>query len=437
MKNRNLRTKIKIGAWTAAFALAAAIGFGACTNASDSSGGNGDAGETQKYAVHFRAATPGGAITAALDDGTEINSGDTVEKGKTVTFTAKPHTMDSWHIKRRQVKSWSIAADDGSTPVHFIRGGTENSIGAQAVIDRSVTVQVEFESEFVPPAAGNIRISIAGDERVDTIASDFTDIESGKKWSDIKAAVEAALRLKSEWQDDYGIYEWRIRDENGTAINDSNSFTESTTVYAVTNYTKFKTVTVGGDTVLTGYEGKKPQGHIILPNGITKIGYNAFLNCSDLTGQLVIPEGVTLIDAGAFSGCEKLEKLILPSTLTSIGGFAFYHCKNLAGELVLHGKLTYIGQKAFTDCSNLSGELVLPASLTTLGDLAFNDCSKLTSVKILFTDIADTTKMKSEAFGYFNNMSNITQITVKTDAIKNILKGYGISESKITVASTI
>ena len=80
---------------------------------------------------------------------------------------------------------------------------------------------------------------------------------------------------------------------------------------------------------------------------------------------------------------------------------------------------------------------MLPASLTTLGDLAFNDCSKLTSVKILFTDIADTTKMKSEAFGYFNNMSNITQITVKTDAIKNILKGYGISESKITVDSTI
>lgn len=201
--------------------------------------------------------------------------------------------------------------------------------------------------------------------------------------------------------------------------------------------TNFTIKTVGGDTVLTGYEGEKPQGNIILPNGITKIGYNAFLNCSDLTGQLVIPEGVTVIDAGAFSGCEKLDKLILPSTLTSIRGFAFYQCKNLAGELVLHGNLTYIGQKAFTNCSNLSGELVLPASLTTLGDLAFNDCSKLTSVKILFTDITDTTKMKSEAFGYFNNMSNITQITVKTAAVKKALKDSGISESKITIDSSI
>ena len=411
MKNRNLRTKIKIGAWTAAFALAAAIGFGACTNASDSSGGNGDAGETQKYAVHFRAATPGGAITAALDDGTEINSGDTVEKGKTVTFTAKPHTMDSWHVKRRQVKSWSIAADDGSTPVHFIRGGTENSIGAQAVIDRSVTVQVEFESEFVPPAAGNIRISIAGDERVDTIASDFTDIESGKKWSDIKAAVEAALRLKSEWQDDYGIYEWRIRDENGTAINDSNSFTESTTVYAVTNYTKFKTVTVGGDTVLTGYEGKKPQGHIILPNGITKIGYNAFLNCSDLTGQLVIPEGVTVIDAGAFSGCEKLEKLILPSTLTSIGGFAFYQCKNLKEKLVFPENLTFIGEKAFMGCTKITSITIRSGNVATIKDYAF-------SLKSSISDIL---------------------FTVKTGAVKTLLKGSksGIVDEQITVDSSI
>ena len=89
MKNCKVRKNIKIAAWAAAFALAAAVGFGGCTNASDSSGGSGGEPETLKYAVNFNVATEGGEITAALDDGTEINDGDTVEKGKTVTFTAR------------------------------------------------------------------------------------------------------------------------------------------------------------------------------------------------------------------------------------------------------------------------------------------------------------------------------------------------------------
>ena len=220
MKNRNLRTNIKIGVWTAAFALAAAIGFGACTNASDSSGGNGDAGEL-----------------------------------------------------------------------------------------------------------------------------------------------------------------------------------------------KFTIETVGSDTVLTGYEREKPQGHIILPSGITKIGYNAFLNCSDLTGQLVIPEGVTVIDAGAFSGCEKLEKLILPSTLTSIGGFAFYQCKNLTGELVLPENITFVGEKAFMECA------------------------KITSIKIRSENVLT---IRNYAFSLKSSISDIL-FTVKTESVKTLLKASrsGITGEQITVDSTI
>lgn len=428
MKNCKVRKNIKIAAWAAAFALAAAVGFGGCTNASDSSGGSGGEPETLKYAVNFNVATEGGEITAALDDGTEINDGDTVEKGKTVTFTATPYTMDSWHVKKRQIKNWSITAKDGS-PVHFANGGTGNGTSVQAVIDRSVTVEVEFD--FLPPESEKIRISIAGDERVDTIASDFIDIAPNATWAEIKDNVVSALRLKNEWQGgDYGAYEWKLNDKNGGAIDGSRQFTEHTTVYAVTNYTKFN-VQAGE---LKGYTGENPRGHIILPSGITKIGYRAFWNCSDLTGELKIPEGTAVIDAGAFSGCKKLETLVLPSTLVSIGGFAFYECKNLTGELELPENLTSIGKKAFSSCSNLSGELVLPASLTTLDGLAFNDCSKLTSVKILFTD---TTKMQAEAFGYFNNMQNITRFTVKTEAVKDTLKSYGISENKIIVDSTI
>ena len=274
MKNCKVRTNIKIAAWAAAFALAAAVGFGGCTNASDSSGGSGGEPETLKYEVNFNVATEGGEITAALDDGTEINDGDTVEKGKTVTFTATPYTMDSWHVKKRQIKNWSITAKDGS-PVHFANGGTGNGTSVQAVIDRSVTVEVEFD--FLPTESEKVRISIAGDERVDTIASDFIDIAPNTTWSEIKDNVVSALRLKSEWQSGYyGLYEWKLNDENGESISDDSWLVAGNIIYAVTNYTKFKTEPVGGDIVLAGYTGEKPRGNIILPSGITKIGEGAF-----------------------------------------------------------------------------------------------------------------------------------------------------------------
>ena len=175
--------------------------------------------------------------------------------------------------------------------------------------------------------------------------------------------------------------------------------------------TNFTIKTVVGDTVLTGYEGEKPQGNIILPNGITKIGYNAFLNCSDLTGQLVIPEGVTVIDAGAFSGCEKLEKLILPSTLTSIGGFAFYQCKKLTGELVFPENLTFIGEKAFMGCTKITSITIRSGNVATIKDYAF-------SLKSSISDIL---------------------FTVKTEPVKTLLKAStsGITDEQITVDSTI
>ena len=43
----------------------------------------------EKYAVSFKEATLGGKLTAKVD-GAAISSGTSVEKGKTVTFTAAP-----------------------------------------------------------------------------------------------------------------------------------------------------------------------------------------------------------------------------------------------------------------------------------------------------------------------------------------------------------
>ncbi len=55
--------------------------------------------------------------------------------------------------------------------------------------------------------------------------------------------------------------------------------------------------------VLTDYKGS--GGDIVIPEGVTSIGWGAFDNCNNLT-SITIPEGVTSIGESAFCGCSNL-----------------------------------------------------------------------------------------------------------------------------------
>ncbi len=57
------------------------------------------------------------------------------------------------------------------------------------------------------------------------------------------------------------------------------------------------------ENVLTKYTG--PGGDVVIPDGVTEIGKDAFSGCTGLT-SVTIPDSVTAIGKSAFSGCEKL-----------------------------------------------------------------------------------------------------------------------------------
>ena len=61
-----------------------------------------------------------------------------------------------------------------------------------------------------------------------------------------------------------------------------------------------------------------------LPEGVTSIGKNAFMNtlCVHLT-TLVIPDSVTSIGNTAFYGCQGVQELTIGKGVTSIGNSAF------------------------------------------------------------------------------------------------------------------
>ena len=118
---------------------------------------------------------------------------------------------------------------------------------------------------------------------------------------------------------------------------------------------------------------------ISLPDGLTSIGFCAFLGCSSLT-SVTIPDSVTSISDYAFSDCSALTSVTIGNSVTSIGEYAFYGCSSLT-SVTIPDSVTSIGYYAFYSCSSLM-RVTIPDSVTSIGEGAFSNCSSLTSVTI-------------------------------------------------------
>jgi hypothetical protein len=87
------------------------------------------------------------------------------------------------------------------------------------------------------------------------------------------------------------------------------------------------------------------NAQFIVPEGTTRIGHDAFNNCSTLQ-RIVIPEGVTHIGNRSFSQCINLTYVKLPSTLHFIEDKAFYNCNRLS-DINIPENVRIINDEAF------------------------------------------------------------------------------------------
>ena len=138
---------------------------------------------------------------------------------------------------------------------------------------------------------------------------------------------------------------------------------------------------------------------VTIPDGVTRIGWNAFENCKSLS-SVEIPSSVTEIGASAFWGCESLSSVVIPSSVTLIDNCAFSGCTALSSveipegvticcyaferctalaSVVIGAGVTAIGWYAFRDCTSLAS-VVIPDSVTEIGRGAFYGCTELSSV---------------------------------------------------------
>ena len=203
-----------------------------------------------------------------------------------------------------------------------------------------------------------------------------------------------------------------IIDEHGVLVRYSGS--ETTVVIpdgvtgigypAFSNCTGLTSVEIPASVTSIGYcafRGCTGLTEVKIPDGVTKIGNYAFSMCTGLT-SVTIPGSVTDIWAGAFSGCTGLASVTISDGVTSITDYAFDGCTSLT-EVTIPNSVTGIGGRAFYGCTGLT-EVTIPNSVTSIGFDAFYGCTGLTEVTIP----DGVTSIESNAFEGCTSLTNVT-----------------------------
>ena len=161
--------------------------------------------------------------------------------------------------------------------------------------------------------------------------------------------------------------------------------------------------------------------HVVINEGITSIGYCAFLGhvfseriCTDTIEDVEIPNSVVSIGESAFERCKSLKKIEIPGSVNSIGEVAFLYCMGLNNIEVDESNSEYSSENGvlFSKDKNIliccpagkSGSYQIPDIVTNVEAYAFAGCEGLTDVEIPNS----VTSIGNGAFIWCENISKIT-----------------------------
>ena len=125
------------------------------------------------------------------------------------------------------------------------------------------------------------------------------------------------------------------------------------TIAVDTNNTTYKSIdgilfTKDGTRLICCPGGK--TGSIVIPNGVTTIGADAFGDCYNIT-NVTIPNSVISIEGPAFMSCSGLTSITIPESVTNIGSMSFFSCRNLR-DVYFYGNAPRLDKDVFTNCAS-------------------------------------------------------------------------------------
>lgn len=168
-------------------------------------------------------------------------------------------------------------------------------------------------------------------------------------------------------------------------------------LYEVIKYTTIDPIQ--GEVLVTDYEFAyipyAIQGEITVLTGIDSILIASsdnlsitFIDRAKIT-KVILPEGVTSIGNNAFTRCSSLTEIVFPSTLKEIGSSAFFSCTSLVNTNLEDTQVSKIGTQAFAYCYNL--EIIIPTSVVQIETSAFKNTERTSleeraKIYLMFTE---------------------------------------------------
>ena len=143
---------------------------------------------------------------------------------------------------------------------------------------------------------------------------------------------------------------------------------------------KYITYTANNQVYLMGFTDPTIETHANdMPSNATIIFSFAFNGCKKLGSVNVADNIVTIMESG-FKGCSNLTNLNL-GKVKNIHWEAFSDCTELTGELVIPNTTEYIGQFVFSGCAKITS-INISDNQISISSGAFNRCSGLESITI-------------------------------------------------------
>lgn len=269
---------------------------------------------------------------------------------------------DATSTNRTLIVDYLLATSDQQA-IHF---KLDMLAGTTPIISRDFTTNIPIQRNYLTTLIGNL-LSVGGSITID-IDENFDGTENTVEVKDPKYITYTATQ-----EMDYNDRFW------GT---DLTFIPEQCTYNAETGEGKWAYTGTVTEVESSAFNGETTLRSIILPEGVTYIGSNAFNNSS--LESITLPESLEEIDQYAFSKT-NLTEIVIPANVELLGSLAFQGASSPISPLkkvVFEGnKIHTIDIGTFQDCQNLQ-EIKLPEGLTTIKFNAFLRCYALEEITI-------------------------------------------------------